>query len=369
MWKLSPLASETLRTSHTFSVRVTAYTAIQGVLTDLPISGGSVTYDAKSQTRRTATLNIADPALWPDDPLSVLSPWGSEISIEYGIQVPGVGTEWIPLIRGPITEAKRTTPPSSSGAVALSIADRSRWVAENRMDQPTQTVAGATAVAEITRLITETLPNVTVTDYTGSTTVAAQIDIDKERWADGVEKLADAISAEVYADRTGGFVIRPTPQVTDPAVWIVNTGDRGVLVSYDETGTREQVYNAVIASGQRSDGTPPVWAKVTDDDPLSPTRYGGPFGKKPRYYVSPLLTTTAQCTSAAQALLQRVKGIAATVGLTTLVNPALDPGDVVVMPLPNGGRQAHIIDAVTIPLDTGTAQKLTTRSLELPPEQ
>ncbi|TDQ01238.1 DUF5047 domain-containing protein [Labedaea rhizosphaerae] len=367
MWPLSSLAQLVLTGSHSITVRATAYTAAYGAVT-MPVSSGSITCDATSQVRRTGTVGIADPVWWPADPLAVLSPLGSELAVEYGIVIPQVGTEWVPVIRGPITEVRRDRPYSSGdAALTVSVADRSSTVAEARFEQPTQTHAGATNVAEITRLITAVLPGVTVIDRTGSTQVAARLDIERERWADGIEVLTDAIGAETFADAIGNFVIRPTPTLADPVAWVIAAGADGVLVSKSDTQTRSLTYNEVVASGQRSDGTPPVYAIVADTDPTSPTYINGPFGRRPRFYTSPLLTTVTQCRTAAAGLLARTTGMQATVTLTAITNPALDAGDVIAV-VQGSTRTLHIVDTVSIPLGVGEAQQITTRSLVLPAE-
>lgn len=369
MWSgFSARAASVVGGSHSVQVRATAYGATIGSLSGLPISGGVVTVDATSQVRRTATIVIADPTLWPRHPTDVLSPFGSELLVEYGVVIPRVGTEWIPLIRGVISDAGRQRPYTSvDGSVTLSLVDRSARVHEDRLDAPAQTVSGATTVAEITRLIQETLPTAVVTDETSSSQVASVLEIERERWRDGVEKLADSLGAEVFADPSGDFVIRFQPTLSDVPVWEIRSGDGGTLVRKQEALTRERVYNRVIAVGQRTDGTPPVRSAVSDTDTTSPTYYGGPFGKKPRFYSSPLLTTTGQCTTAATALLERAKGIQASVSLDTIVNPALDAGDVIRV-YDEGVWQTHIVDKLTIPLAVGTPQSITTRSVDLEAE-
>jgi hypothetical protein len=368
MWSLSAGARSSLRASHAVTARCTAYLANGAVVSDVPISGGSVTADAKSQVRRTASVTIADPRFWPSPMgLDVLSPInGAELFLERGIVVPGKGVEWVPLFTGPVQKLSASYP--AVDAVSVELADRSKTVADDRMDVPTQTRAGYTCVEEITRLITESLPDAEVIDQTNDTTPAPVLDIDKERWSDGVEKLADAIGAECFADQLGRFIIRYQPLISDFPVWVVDSGDQGVLVKADLELTREQVYNAVVASGERTDGTPAVWAKVVDDNPGSPTYYGGPFGKKVRYYSSPLLTTVEQATSAAEALLARVRGYAASVTVEAVPNPALEPGDVIEVRLPDGTRTPHIVDKVPVALDVSGTQSLATRTDELPAE-
>lgn len=365
MYPISAAARAALRGSHAVDSRVTAYTPASGVLAGVPVTSGSVEADAKSQVRRTASLAVADARLWPAGGFDALSPVGAEVGIEFGIVLP-TGTEWVPVFRGPVQSASLSLPATS--ALAVTLADRSKWVAEDRLDVPSQTRPATTTVAEIARLITESLPGVEVVDLTGNTTLAPVLDIDKERWQDGVEKLADSIAAEVYADGLGRFVIRRQPTLDDAPVWVVDAGATGVLIKADRELTREGVYNAVIATGERTDGTPPVYAKVTDDDPASPTRYGGPFGRRPRYYSSPLLTSQAQAQTAAAAILARARGYVATVELEAVPNPALEPGDVIEVRLPDGSRQRHIVDKVPLSLAATDTQSLTTRSVDLPAE-
>jgi hypothetical protein len=369
MWtNLTSRAQQALQRSHAIKVRGTAYGASIGKLENLPITDGEVVVDGTSQVRRTATIHIANPKLWPRNPLDILSPFGSQLLVEYGIVLSRTETEWVPLIRGVISDADRERSATrGDGTVVLSLSDKSSLVAEDRFDAPIQTISGATVVAEITRLIQETIPGVTVLNLTGSVQVAPVLDVERERWADAIEKLADAIGAEVYADPAGGFVIRLQPKITDGAVWTVASGRGGILIAKREKLTRDKVYNRVIAIGERVDGAAPVRSGVSDDDPASPTRYGGLFGKKPRFYSSPLLTTTGQCTAAATSMLERVKGVQASVSLSAIVNPALEAGDVVDV-FDEGRRQAHIIDRVNIPLKVGTAQSIDTRSLDLEAE-
>lgn len=367
MYPLSTTAASLVRGSHTMTLRATAYSARGGQVSDLPVTSGTVTVDSQSQTRRTATVGFGDDSLWPQDAYSILSPIGSELKLEYGIVLPGSGIEWVPLIYGPIVDASRTRPSDNTSAIEVKVTDRSSKVAEARFDAPTQTIAGATTVSEISRLITTALPTVSVVDTTGSTKVAPQLDIERERWADGIEKLADSISAEVLADTTGNFLIRPQPALTDPTVWVVTAGDGGILVTEADQYSRDLVYNRVVASGQRVDGTPPVYAVSSDNDPDSPTYISGPFGIKTRFYASPLLTTVPQCQSAADTLLARVTGRHLNVSFEVIVNPALEAGDVIQLVV-DDRSEIHIIDQVSIPLAPDGVQQIKTRSLELPNE-
>src|SRR5690606_24391248 len=101
--------------------------------------------------------------------------------------------------------------------------------------------------------------------------------------------LAESLGKLVWWDGEGTLRVADAPDATVP-VWHVRAGRHGVLVSAQRRVTRQGIYNAVVAQGEATSGTP-ARAVVVDDGPLSPTRWGGPFGKVPRFYSSPLLTT------------------------------------------------------------------------------
>lgn len=375
MLPLSSAAAAALRGSHAITSRATAYTPV-GRMPNIPVSEAVVTSDATSQVRRTADVKVSPRGgttlggqdMWPASPLSPLSPVGSELAIDFGIVIPGQDEpEWLRIIRGPIQSVKDSV---NGSPLQVAVSDPSAGVAQARLLTPGQTVQDATYVAEITRLITEAQPDAVVLDQTGNTAVCPVTDIAAERWKDGVEKLADAIGAEVYARPDGvTYLIRPVPTLDDPPVWLIDAGRGGVLVKASREVTREGVYNAVTASGARTDGAPTVTATVVDDDPASPTVYGGPFGQKVRYYSSPFLTTVEQCQTAAAALLARAKGYVATVSVETITNPALEGGDVVLVKMPDGQIQTHIIDSVPISNRADATQALTTRSIDVLPSE
>jgi hypothetical protein len=364
MWPgISAAVQDALTGPHSTTVRVSATTPTQGVLTGLEIIDGAVNVTSSSAVRRSCSIEV-DPSKWPASVYDPLSPISSEILVEYGIRI-GSAYEWIPVFTGPVQRAKRRL---TAGSVGIEAAGRELRVAEDRMDAPASTVLGAHTVLEITRLIQESIPGVTVTDLTGSLTVAAQITIDRERWRDGVEKLADSLGAEVYADPLGNFVIRSQPVLDGTPVLVITAGEHGTLVDGEEELTRERTYNRVIVEGIRSDGTAPVRSVVSDVDPDSPTLYGGAFGKRPRFYSSPLLTTIPQCDTTAAALLARARGMQATITLEQIPHPGLEAGDLIQANLPDGRRQLHIVDGFNIPLKVGPVQRISSRSLDLPSE-
>lgn len=368
MWTpLSADARVALTESHGMAARATVYSPLYGELS-VPIAGGQITADSGSQVRRTGSV-LADPSLWPQSPQSLLAPFGAEMLVEYGIALRSGNIEWVPVIRGSLDDAQRTRPFSGSADVEVKLVDRAARVAEARLTIPGQTRSGFSAVAEITRLVQEVLPSTVVSDRTGISTAAAVIDIPRERWDEGVERLADSLAAEAYFDASGVLVVRPQPTLADQIAWYARTKDFSTLVGAKDRLTREGVYNRVVVTGQRSDGTPPVYAVADDNDPTSPTYIGGPFGIKTYTYTSALITTVPQAQATANALLARVRGGGVQSTFEALVNPALEPGDVVGVMADDGTVvQRLILDKASVPLSPTGTQSLASRSDQLPTE-
>lgn len=362
MWPHSDAAQKALSGSHTIAVKLVVDSPGAGVSYP-PVFGGSIDVDTGSQARRSGTITT-NPLLWPKGPTESLVPFGTTVRPYRGVYIPGQAEpEWFPLGLFYLEETSRQRTGTSVSELSLKLVDPAQRVSEDLFESPTQTIAGATCVAEITRLIRGTLGSGwPVIDLTGSTLVAPVLDIETDRWGDGIEKLADAIAAEVFFDQAGQAVIRPQPTLQDPAVWSARTGPGGNLLRTDERWTRENVINRWIVTGQRSDGSDPVRAVVSDDDPNSPTWVGGPFGKKVGTYSTPLATTEADCAAIGAARLARTTGVACVVDFDLIVHPGLDGGDVVTLKDADLGEAPHIVDSLSIPLTATDSMSVKTRA-------
>lgn len=165
----------------------------------------------------------------------------------------------------------------------------------------------------------------------------------------------------------GGFPDVPGPDVEVaelvPAVPVfeVNAGRNGVLVAMARQLSREGAYNAVVAYGEAPDTETPVRAVAVDNNPNSATYFYGQFGKVPRYYSSPFITTLSQATTAAASILVRTLGLPYNVNFEAVPNPALEPLDLIRISYPRAGAELHVIDSMTIPLTPEGALRAVTR--------
>jgi hypothetical protein len=236
--------------------------------------------------------------------------------------------------------------------------DRWQRLIDARFERPTTT--SGTVVSSISALVTGADSRITFSDTTGSTATNGTAVWERDR-GQAVTELAASIGAELVFDPQGVAVLRPVPTLGGTPVWSVGGGQGGMKVLGTSGRGREATYNAVVATGEAVENTIPVVAVARDTNPWSPTFYGGPFGRKPRFYASPLVRTQAQAQTAANAMLARVLGQARTLDVTSLPHPGLDAGDVIRVQVAAGAWQTHLVDGYTLPLGPGTVQ-LTTRS-------
>ncbi|MFC6156144.1 DUF5047 domain-containing protein [Kribbella jiaozuonensis] len=361
---------KTLRGSHSAVFRARVCTSFQTGTnptgTEIPILPGSDVQCASTADIR-ATLNLTTSASWPRRAGDLLAPYGNEIYVERGLSYGNGQTEFVGLGYFRINAPEQEETPN--GPVEISGADRMAGIKDARFLTPRQFASSLTRGQLVSTLITEVYPSAVIEwDDTGvrDAAVGRTVLADRERF-DTLRDLVTSLGKVGYFDHRGVFVVRTPPDVSGAPAWTIDAGANGVLVKMSRAITREGIYNVVVASGEATDTTPPVWAAVADLSPSSPTRYGGRFGPVPRFYSSPFITTTDQARSAASVLLRKSLGLPYQVALQSIANPALEPDDVLKVRYPSGTRslslktEAHIIDTVTIPLDEETPVSLRTR--------
>ena len=97
------------------------------------------------------------------------------------------------------------------------------------------------------------------------------------------------------------------------------------------------------------------------DEPSSPIRWGGPFGKVLLIADAEVDDRRRRPQTTAEALLRLRLKQTRSLELTAAPNPALEAGDTIQVVFPDGRDETHLIDAVTIDLATA-AQQIVTRT-------
>jgi hypothetical protein len=356
MYAVSSVFGQALRASHTVVVKVDAYLSGTPLALDMAITGGAVNVNSGTGVRRTLDVTLADRTLW--DTLDVI---GVELYAYRGIRYPSGDTEMVPL--GIFSLDAQSMSVGPTGGIQISSApDRWAKVQRAQFENPAISTASNQIKNEITRIINNAVPGLTIINTATSTSIVGPLVWDQDRAAAAID-LATSIGADVYFDELGQLIVEDAPLLGQAPVWTVDASASGVLLSGDRIRDRARTYNVVVAYPTSLSGsTPYAPVIVADTDPTSRTYVNGPFGRVPYRYTSPAMTTSAQATVAAKALLNKVKAVNAQLNVEAVVNPGLDRGDVITVVTPDGTTELHLIDSVTIPLDVGGTQQITTRS-------
>ena len=358
MYPVSDRFLARLAESHTPVTRVQLFRT-DGSVIDIDHTGGSVSVDRSQAIRRSCTVTCADIALIPRTPTDQLAVYGARLRIARGVEY-GDGTqELVPLgvfrldsVDGDVTDG----PVNLQGKAIETI------VADDKFTIPY--TATGTVVGAVKALIQRSIPDADVLSLITDTPIGSRaFDVEADPWA-GAQEIAAVAGAEVYTNADGVFVIAALPDLLAATpVWAVEAVEGGVYVSGSRAMTSDAVNNGVVARGENtSDNAPPVSFLATDDDPNSPTYWGGPYGRRPMFYSSSTLVTTDACAQAAKLQLAKAKAPNASGDLSSLPNPALEPGDVLRVAHPDGVRELHQVASFSVPLDTGGDFPITTIS-------
>ncbi len=364
-----------LRLAHKVRVRIDAYRRdVNGnsvnIGPDLAVdeeSGGTVTVDGTSPIRRSLSVGLVPSAsLW-----DTLAPIGTQLHVWRGIEFPAGSVEWVRL--GKFVIDAQTLSYGPGGTLQVSAPDRWAYIQRARFEKPEKPTAGRVISDVMRGLMAGPIPDMSYEMVrnlaTGTETIRRGTVFERDR-DEVIRDLGVSIGAEAFLAPDGIGVIRDVPELSDAPVWLVDASQSGVLIAADRERNRQKTRNVVVVSSELADGTVPFTPViVADEDPNSPTRVSGGFGRVPQFYSSPLLRNTTQATRAGKKILSRVRGLAAQLSLEAAVNPALDAGDVIDVLLPptpaTGGKrrvERHLIETLTVPLTPGGTQSIQTRS-------
>lgn len=331
---------------------------------DLTVHDGSISASSTSQVRWTARGIIVSGA---EIGRRALSPYGARIRVFMRMHYDRGNYETVPLGVYRVEEVSQVG--LRTGRAQLEGLSLEAQVMDERFHSP-RTIAIGTGQYWATTLIKEVLPEIGMSWRLGDSNIPQLVE-ERDRWGliDGRSQdpsIAKSLGGRVFCDSRGSFVAAPVPTLEDKPVWALTAGQGGVLVEPQQTLSRDGVYNQIVASGASENGQPPIGPSVaSDDDPVSPTYYKGPFGAVPLFYTSKLITSLQQCQTTALGLLAPRLGLKQKVSVSSLVNYAIEPDDVITVTMPDETTENHIVDSVSFSL-TGGSMSLQTRSTTSP---
>jgi hypothetical protein len=329
--------------------RWSRFTFSRGGLTrELEPVGGSLTQDVRRGARWDGQLTFAGDSTLPKRPGDLLTPFGTRVQVELGLELLDGSISTVPYGTYEISSA-RTRIDAGARVVDVGLIDISDQIERYRFETPL-TINSGTELADLVNIVvidrTGRNPG---TPVTGSSIGAPRIfglDPGTGPWSEVLDVL-NGFSRTAWFDRVGTIQIGTL--IADAATAYPLDLLTSLSADFD---TRPP--NVVVARGEAQDGTVPVQAVAIDSDPSSPTYAGtgpgtSPYGRVTEYFASPLLETVSQAQAAANTILSKNVGAAATYKLIRPYDPTISAGDVVSV-----DGSALAVDAVTLDLSGDT---------------
>lgn len=252
------------------------------------------------------------------------------------------------------------------GGTSLKIhgVDPSRAIKRNGWQQPFFIPGGTNYADAVRQMVLDRLPSQTEFSLASTEHVTPLLvfgaDQGGDPWQD-IAEMATAVGFECYFDPAGVFVFRPVP---DPRrgepVWAFDIASAPTVTEAKRELTDEQTFNFVVVKGESTSTKNPVTAFAFDDDPSSPTYVNGPYGVVTTRLTFPLIITQEQAQAAADAILLNSLGAADTVTITVVPMPALEPGDVITVNVPDvKASGTYLINQISTSLSPAEPQQLT----------
>lgn len=323
----------------------------------LNIINGGVDFDATAEVRATGGVDVVEN--WPTVRDLRLAPYGNEVFLARGVDQGAFGVTWSPLGYYRIADTDQSD--AARGPLSLSLEDRMATIIDSRFLQPRQWLTGTSVGDIVDEVILEIYPEADIIydDDSNLAQLGRSLIAEESRY-NVLDTLAKGLGKIFYWDTLGRLIFETIPD-DDVVNWTVKAGPNGVMVDSNRSLTRDNVYNAVVVLGEGADQQRPVRAVAFDAQESSPTFFGGPFGRVPRFYSSPFITTELQAENAAVNLLRQSLGAPYDVGLSAIPNPAVRPYHVLRVIYNDGSREKHVVEKCSIPLNVDDSLGVATR--------
>lgn len=330
-----------------------------GSAVEIPIFAGNASFDAQADIRASVDIVTDGNGMFPTETDSLIAPYGNELFIERGLELPNGTREAVSLGYYRIYSVEQNVAPR--GSLRVQGYDRMSGIIDARLLTPVTYPVGTTLQFIFDSLILDVYPGAQIEydDPEFPLLTLRSVQVAEEDRFEFLTKIVRSHGKIMYWDYRGVLVVRTPPDSNQP-VWRVNTGEGGVLIGIARTRNRDGVYNAVVALGESTNDVPPVRGIAFDNNRTSPTYFFGSFGKVPRYFSSSFMTTQAQVDNAASSLLQQSIGLPQSVNFTAVPNPALEPLDPITV-FDSESESIHIVETLNIGLESDDIMTATTR--------
>lgn len=330
--------------------------------TRIPIVDGTVSLDGAADIYATGKLTVPG-AYWPDPHgEQLIAPYGPEVYLQAGVQYGDdlVETKGLGYFRIKVLSEKEAT---IGGDIDISLSDRWAGLARATLLAPMPFPATTTNGQLVESLVLEVYPEAEIEwddEEVRDAAIGRDIIVEDDRAA-AIKSTVTAVGKIARFDHRGVLTIFSPINPLDSQIGVhLASGRNGVLSKASRELTDDGVVNVVVAKGEGADEVGAAYGSAVDLDPLSPTRYDGPFGPAPKYIRSSLITTNDEAVIAAQADLERSRGLPHTISFEISPRYELEPDDLVQIEHDYGvGR--HLIASLELPLIAGRSMTGVTR--------
>lgn len=321
--------------------------------------GANVTATLASRVSRTMQFSCHE-SLYPALVTQILAPYGNIVRAYHGIEFADNDRRYSWQVFG--GRIQDVVWDSSSGTVQVSCADFAADVVDNGFLVPQNSNVGQLCTDQMKLLISVGHPGATFGTFDTFSNVMPQLTWEADRGS-ALDEIGQSLGAFWYPDADEDFVVRRIPwTVAGAPVITLNDGQGGVITRFRVGRSRSEVYNAIAVTGERADGTTPVYAQALDSDPSSPTFVDGPFGRRTRQIHLQTTITQGQAQSVANDQLQSSKALTESWDVSIIPDASLELGDVV--GIDAGGRSGviQVVSGFQLPLDLSGDMTLQLRS-------
>lgn len=325
----------------------------------LPAVDGQVDVDRSAAIRRKISCNCIDPTglLTPRENGEILTPYGTELRAYRGIRWSDAEDDYEVSSLGVFRLSRSAITDNNAGSPTIQLEgfDRARTISRDKFKIPYVIDAGTNAMTALKFIAKMTFADLEYDTITSAVTTTAPLlwDAGSDPW-EAIAHLARSMGCEAYFDVEGRLAVLPPHDISalpSPDFTYVE-GQGNIALDMAREYNDEGVYNGVIVVGESvGDQLPPVRGEAWDLNPTSPTYRYGPYGEVPLFLTDNLAKTETQCQQIAQAQLSLILGATSRLGITGIVNPSYECGDIVRVKRAKAKIDGlYVVDAFTVPL-------------------
>ena len=322
------------------------------VINDLVIQDGAVNATLQSRVSRTCNITCHQ------DVYDLVNPYSQRLKIFRGIEYADGNLSAWQIFDGRITSTELTT----DGHCSIQGSDNAYEVVTNQFSTPRNSDAGIYVNDEVKIIIHDRYANATFGTSDLFVARVPQLTWQSEPGS-ALDEMATSVGAFWYPLANGDFVLRKYPWTVpgNPVITLTDT-DGGSVLTASAHKDRDSIFNQIIVTGERIDGSAPVFAVAVDLNPTSPTYSRGPFGIQSKTVSLQTPQTTDSAFDAANAYLKRTTAFTETWSFTCVPDASLELGDILQLDVRGREGIIQVVSSFNIPLIVGGNMSVSCRA-------